>query len=348
MAEQLIHYRIFIASPGGLGEERNLFKEKIARFNEVHGIPSGVVFSAVGWEETLGGVGRPQEIINRELRLCDYAIFLWHDRWGSPPGGRSTSGTEEEWNVALEQYSKNRLRKICVFFKNVDPEKARDPGPQLSKVLAFRESLIVERKHMFHCYGMPSEFLEVLEAHLAQWIREHSRPPDISLANSLSIDVANSPEMATTAPQSQVREPSFNYWITEGRKLNKPNATSEELSAYLFCCEKALSVAKTKEERARALGERGAAQLQLKEPAKAIESFDMSMQHLEGATDRLLRRNIAGLLYNKGIAFVALGRLEDAIVAFDEIVQRFRKERSNMFLLVVSRAMVSTAGVRIH
>jgi hypothetical protein len=33
-------------------------------------------------EDTLGGIGRPQELINEDLRQCDHAVFVWHDRWG--------------------------------------------------------------------------------------------------------------------------------------------------------------------------------------------------------------------------------------------------------------------------
>jgi hypothetical protein len=59
MPRQLVEYRVFIGSPGGLVEERGLFREKIAKFNEIYGSPVGVVFAAIGWEDTLPGMGRP-------------------------------------------------------------------------------------------------------------------------------------------------------------------------------------------------------------------------------------------------------------------------------------------------
>ena len=55
----------------------------IEDFNEYNALPRSVMFPAVGWEHTLGGVGRPQQIINEDLRSCDYFFMLLRDRWGS-------------------------------------------------------------------------------------------------------------------------------------------------------------------------------------------------------------------------------------------------------------------------
>jgi hypothetical protein len=94
----LTEYRVFIASPSGLDEERKSFRDTLETFNNVFAEPVGVIFYPVSWEVTVGGVGRPQELINQELRECDYAIFVFHDRWGSSPSalpGKYTSGVEE-------------------------------------------------------------------------------------------------------------------------------------------------------------------------------------------------------------------------------------------------------------
>src|SRR5262245_28263069 len=99
MSRQIAQYDVFIGSPGGLAAERRAFKDRIQKFNETHAIAQGVMFRAIGWEDTLGGVGRPQDIINAELRQCDYAIFMLQDRWGSG-AGKGMSGTEEEIDLA--------------------------------------------------------------------------------------------------------------------------------------------------------------------------------------------------------------------------------------------------------
>src|SRR5271156_2552693 len=112
-----MQYRVFIGSPGGLDEERRCFSSKLARYTTLHGERRGILFHPVGWEDTLSGVGRPQALINEELKQCDYAVFVLHDRWGSPSGGGFTSGTEEEWALAEELYKTNKIRNIALFFK---------------------------------------------------------------------------------------------------------------------------------------------------------------------------------------------------------------------------------------
>ena len=104
MSRSITQYRVFIATPGGLGDERKSFRKTLEDYTASDGEPRGVTFHPVGWEDTLGGIGRPQELINEDLRQCDYAVFVWHDRWGSPTGNATMVGTEEEWNLAEELY----------------------------------------------------------------------------------------------------------------------------------------------------------------------------------------------------------------------------------------------------
>jgi len=85
MASKITRLNVFIASPGGLAEERKAFREVIYEYNEAESIPRGVLFQPVGWEDTLGAVGRPQTIINEDVRSSDYFLLLLWDRWGSPP-----------------------------------------------------------------------------------------------------------------------------------------------------------------------------------------------------------------------------------------------------------------------
>src|SRR5262245_60843206 len=97
MPKSLMQYRVFIGSPIRLDDDRREFRDKLLRFTMDHAEPRGVVFHPVGWEDTIGGVGRPQELINEDLKQCDYAVFVLHERWGAPTGSGNASGTEEEW-----------------------------------------------------------------------------------------------------------------------------------------------------------------------------------------------------------------------------------------------------------
>jgi Domain of unknown function (DUF4062) len=106
MARSITQYRVFIATPGGLGDERRSFRKTLEDYTASDAEPRGITFHPVGWEETLGGAGRPQELINKDLEQCDYAVFVWHDRWGSRTGKRKMVGTEEEWKLAVDLYQK--------------------------------------------------------------------------------------------------------------------------------------------------------------------------------------------------------------------------------------------------
>jgi len=120
MPRKITQYRVFIGSPGGLDVERKAFRTLLQHCSHTHGAEHDVAFHPVGWEETIGGVGRAQALINEDLRQCDYAVFVLHDRWGSSPGnGPYTSGTEEEWALAEELYEAKKIRTIALFFKTV-------------------------------------------------------------------------------------------------------------------------------------------------------------------------------------------------------------------------------------
>jgi hypothetical protein len=64
MAKTVTEFRVFIATPSGLEIERQTFRRTLLDYNEEIRDRS-VFFTPVGWEETLGGVGRPQQLINQ-------------------------------------------------------------------------------------------------------------------------------------------------------------------------------------------------------------------------------------------------------------------------------------------
>lgn len=177
MSSLLTNYKVFIASPGGLEPERKLFKEILLSQNENDAIQRGCYFQPVGWEITLGGLGRPQEKINDDLRTCDLFVLILWDRWGSPTGANDgyTSGTHEEYCIALDciKNEHSAMSDIVVFFKAVEPRRLSDPGPQLSAVLDFKKTLEKERSLLFETFDTPDAFGDKLRRHVAKWTRDH-------------------------------------------------------------------------------------------------------------------------------------------------------------------------------
>ena len=117
--KSLTQYRVFIGSPSGLEKERDLFRRTLEKYTRRDAEPRGVTFHPVAWEDTIAGVGRPQALINEDLKDCDFTVFVLHDRWGTPTGGGYSSGTEEEWEVAEQLYKETEIRNIALFFKEV-------------------------------------------------------------------------------------------------------------------------------------------------------------------------------------------------------------------------------------
>src|SRR5215217_949238 len=87
-----------LASPGDVGDEREIIRQVIHEWNAVHFPREKAVLMPIGWEThsspELGG--RPQGMINeRLLKHCDLLVGILSTRLGTPTG-EAASGTVEE------------------------------------------------------------------------------------------------------------------------------------------------------------------------------------------------------------------------------------------------------------
>jgi tetratricopeptide (TPR) repeat protein len=183
---QLDGRRIFLASPGGLESERSVIRGALFEFNVEEAFDRRVAFIPTGWEMVPGGVARPQEKINQQLRGCDFVIVMLWDRWGSGTGNPIySSGTEEEFYEAIAALADmaQPLRDILVLFKPPTSEQLRDPGPQLAQVLAFREGLEQSSGLFFNTFDSDDE----LRGHLRRKLREWSGELDPKVSISLEL-----------------------------------------------------------------------------------------------------------------------------------------------------------------
>ena len=182
MADRITRYKVFIASPGGLQQEREAFRDTIRAYNEeIDQQRRDLTFMPVGWEETLGGYGRPQSLINEDIIACDYFILLLWDRWGSSPGkSQYSSACEEEFALALEclEDPAKPMREVVIFFKAVEPAQMADPGSQLRQVLDFRRKLEREKMHFFTTFDEMAVFQRQQRRHLANWVYAHETSRD--------------------------------------------------------------------------------------------------------------------------------------------------------------------------
>ena len=338
----MTQYRVFIGTPGGLEEERKLFRCALESFTQTHSEPRSVLFHPVGWEDTIGGVGRPQELINDDLRQCDYAVFVLHDRWGSPTGNGNTSGVEEEWALAEKLYKDNKIRNIALFFKAIDPHQQRDPGPQLQQVLAFKKQIEAGKKYLFCQYDVPDEYSTRLGRHLAKWLRDHE---GAATGASSGLIGGGHAMMDTPGGVPKPVRPGFDYWIAEAESLSK--AENPDHNAVLFCSLKARDAAGSDIEWARAVIAKGISQCALGRSGEAISDFELISERFSGAADPALRACGSKALFNKGVVLGALDRRMEAIAVYDDLLACAGTASELTLRETVAKALFNKAGTLI-
>ena len=230
MASSLTQLRVFLATPTGLDTERQVFRDAVRHFNEDYGHESGFVLVTVGCEQVSGGAGRPQDIINKEVRASDYLVALIWDRWGTPTSTdpKYNSGTQEELAVALEclRNPGTEMRNVAIFFKAVDERRLSDPGQQLAQVLQFRLKLEVCKELLFQTFDTPEELRRHLQRLFKSWLQNFGDkvPREITM-----------PELTDGGPFQQadgVESKTASEFLARARELASQGLVTQAESAY--------------------------------------------------------------------------------------------------------------------
>jgi tetratricopeptide (TPR) repeat protein len=294
----LTAYRVFVASPGGLVPERQAFRDAINAYNEMDAISRGVMFIPVGWEQTLPGMGRPQSLINEDLRDCDYFVLILWDRWGSSSGDAAyTSATSEEYAIARECWnnSEHCLREIAAFFKAAEPRQMSDPGEQLRNVLDFKRQLEQTKELLFSTFDDVSLFQRQLQRLLAKWVRDHEQ----GRRSPASKQVPRMP-----SPEASATGLSPTASVTAGlRHLDKSRAVLEEAQGLVR--QGKLTDAEMLFARALAKDNEPGTALQYSRFLRSLGRFSQAQALLEG----ILQRTAPGEEHWKAGAYNYLGML---------------------------------------
>ena len=196
---QLSQYHVFLASPGDVGAERQSVRRFFDEYNRHTAHIWQTRFDVVDWENYATiGVGRPQELITRQT-LDKYrtslalVIGIMGQRFGSP-SGKAESGTEEEFNWAMESHKASGFPEIKWFFRKVDklevpsdPDEADAALDQWKKVRAFRKRMQDLNNPVFYGeYPSSAGFAEVFERDLNQWLADPARPWAAQLATHVA------------------------------------------------------------------------------------------------------------------------------------------------------------------
>lgn len=300
MPRQVDVMRVFIASPGGLEDERAFVRSETAKFNESLMLDFDVAFFCEGWERVAGGAGRPQAIINETVRECDYMILILWDKWGSKPAedDKHTSGTEEEFAIAHASLSDKSapMMDILLLFKGVSERQIGDPGEQLQKVLGFKRDIEEAREFFYKTFDTEEEFRYQVGQHLLGWARGGGKG-------------ASAGPPATSPPEL----PSGATTLETARALESSGLMTQAEAAY------AIAIAdgdiESLESYARFLRRAGRASRSIEINSRILSAVNAG----SGRQPTEIQR--AGVLANMGIVHRKQGRLLDSIYALNESIQ---------------------------
>ena len=189
--------QVFISSPGDVYEERAIANRVIDRLQGEY--IGRLVLEPVLWEhEPLVATSTFQQQIVKPSETDIVIAILW-SRLGTrlpkdftrPDGTRYKSGTEYEFEEAIEGFRKNGKPDLLVYRKMAPPSVRLDDEKELMERLAQKKSLdeFVDKwfhdraqgtlKAAFHAFDSPSDFETLLENHLHKLV-ERELPKSVS------------------------------------------------------------------------------------------------------------------------------------------------------------------------
>lgn len=184
--------RIFVASPGDVLRERDHVNALADELNRGVASEAGFVLEVVRWEtHARPDTGRPQQLILDQIGAVDIFISIMWQRFGTPTGV-ADSGSEEEFNHALDSWQQTgRPRMLCYFsLAPIEPPGSVELAEQLLKVARFRDR--VGKMALAWTFKSDAEFKEYLREHLQQILLHEfagRRPPlDRNLLELLNVD----------------------------------------------------------------------------------------------------------------------------------------------------------------
>jgi hypothetical protein len=182
-------YRVFIACPGDLVDERAAVVDAIAEMNSTHGAPLGYRLRPVWYgQDAAAGLGQPQSVVNDFLQ-GQYELFvgLMWKRFGTPTQGYG-SGTEEEYRLARKRCEQAPFPLLFYFLRKPFMPTTDEDLAELGKVLRFRAEL-QSSQFTWDCSDL-TNFRDRVRKDLCLWMNRllDKGPKDRQLANSDDVD----------------------------------------------------------------------------------------------------------------------------------------------------------------
>ena len=176
MPKSVTKYKILIASPSDVQDERESINEVINELNNTYGSRSDVILEIIKWETHSAPAASESDIqnqIDKDLG-ADYDLFigiLWK-RFGTPTS-KYESGTEQEFVNAFKKFKNDpNSIQILFYFKTSAPTKLSEIEPlELGKVNKFRHDL-GNKSILYWDFNTSEELQKFLRIHIPKRIDE--------------------------------------------------------------------------------------------------------------------------------------------------------------------------------
>jgi hypothetical protein len=163
-------FRVLIASPSDVEEERDAVVSVIQAWNDLHSRSREIVLLPLRWEtHTAPEFGtRPQDVINRAIvDDCDLVVGIFWTRIGSP-SGEADSGTIEE----IERAS-SANKPVMLYFSRAEINPHDIDMEQLRRLKLFEDR--VKQNSLVETYKSKNQFRDKFSQQLEIKIKEIER-----------------------------------------------------------------------------------------------------------------------------------------------------------------------------
>jgi len=155
-------YKVFIASPSDVNEERAAIRQVLEKWNAAHTETRQIVLLPVAWDTDVppDTGDHPQSIINRVASECDLLVAVFRTRIGTPtPEGASGTVEEIENHIASE-------KPAMIYFHNAEESSQEADSDQCAKLEDFKRSL--QPRGLYCPYNGVEDFEKKFTQHLQQ------------------------------------------------------------------------------------------------------------------------------------------------------------------------------------
>ncbi|MFN0176452.1 MAG: OST-HTH/LOTUS domain-containing protein [Saprospiraceae bacterium] len=214
-------FRVLIASPGDVGDERDVIPEIINEWNAINAAISKVVLMPVKWETHSAPLmgDRPQAIINKQLvKDCDVLVGVFWTRIGTNTG-IAVSGTAEE----IEQFVEFK-KPVMLYFSQSPVEPDKIDLIQFTTLKTFKEKMRLE--------GLTESYNGIPD-----FRQKFSRQLSINISNLITTSLADKEKEPKKSIATRSKMPDKTIIIPatiSPIEASKENLSNEKVDDYLI------------------------------------------------------------------------------------------------------------------